>query len=93
LSEYLKNTATTSQMKTQMNQLSINQATLAASASLPLRQQQQNVVDKKTGKKKIMPKIEQVFQDSNIALNPHLNPFTQLTDHNPQSPPPPNQKL
>ncbi len=36
----------------------------------------------KQGKKKIVPKIERVFDDSNAEVNPHLNPFTQLIEHN-----------
>lgn len=39
-------------------------------------------IDAKTGKKKIVPKIERVFNDSSAEVNPHLNPFTQLIEHN-----------
>lgn len=28
-----------------------------------------------------MPKIERVFEDTNAKVNPHLNPFVQLTDN------------
>jgi uncharacterized protein YfeS len=41
-----------------------------------LRQEQKVTVNAKTGKKKIMPKIERIFDDSTAAVNPHLNPFT-----------------
>jgi len=34
-----------------------------------------------TGKKKIMPKIERIFDDSNALVNPHLNPFMQLNEN------------
>jgi hypothetical protein len=37
---------------------------------------QKETINAKTGKKKIVPKIERVFDDSNAEVNPHLNPFT-----------------
>ena len=46
-----------------------------------LRTEQKVVINEKTGKKKIMPKIERVFEDTNAKVNPHLNPFVQLTDN------------
>jgi hypothetical protein len=32
-----------------------------------------------------MPKIERVFEDSNAAVNPHLNPFLQLNESTKQN--------
>ena len=45
-----------------------------------LKQEQKTTINVKTGKKKIQPKIERIFDDSNALVNPHLNPFMQLTD-------------
>jgi hypothetical protein len=28
-----------------------------------------------------MPKIERVFEDTNAKVNPHLNPFVQLSEN------------
>lgn len=38
------------------------------------------MINAKTGKKKIMPKIERIFEDTNAKVNPHLNPFQQLSE-------------
>ena len=38
------------------------------------------VVSAKTGKKKIMPVIERVYEDTNAEVNPHMNPFMQLAE-------------
>lgn len=46
-----------------------------------LRQEQKVIINAKTGKKKIMPKIERIFEDTNAKVNPHLNPFMQIDDH------------
>ena len=55
---------------------------LAANAQNPqLRKEQQVTVNAVTGKKKIMPKIERIFDDSNALVNPHLNPFMQLNEN------------
>ena len=37
-------------------------------------------INAKTGKKKIVPKVERIFDDSGANVNPHLNPFIQLND-------------
>jgi hypothetical protein len=37
-------------------------------------------VNAKTGKKKIIPKVERIFDDSNADVNPHMNPFLQLNE-------------
>ena len=37
-------------------------------------------INAKTGKKKIVPKVERIFDDSGSKVNPHLNPFIQLND-------------
>jgi ABC-type dipeptide/oligopeptide/nickel transport system ATPase subunit len=47
---------------------------------VPIRQEQTTTINAKTGKKKIMPKIERIFEDTNASVNPHLNPFTQIND-------------
>lgn len=45
-----------------------------------MRQQQTTTVNAITGKKKIQPKIERIFDDTNAKVNPHLNPFMQLSE-------------
>ena len=37
-------------------------------------------INAKTGKKKIVPKVERIFDDSGSKVNPHLNPFIQLNE-------------
>ena len=45
-----------------------------------LNQEQKVMINQKTGKKKIVPKVERIFDDSGSKVNPHLNPFLQLND-------------
>jgi len=45
-----------------------------------LNQAQKVTVNAKTGKKKIVPKVERIFDDSNADVNPHMNPFLQLNE-------------
>ena len=40
-----------------------------------LNQEQKVTINAKTGKKKIVPKLERIFDDSGANVNPHLNPF------------------
>ena len=57
--------------KSSMTQLSAN----ALNQQIPVRKEQKTTINKVTGKKKIQPKIEKVYEDSNAEVNPHFNPF------------------
>ena len=75
LQDYIKDTKTQKSHQSDMNQLAPNAETTQQKPS-----EQKVTINPKTGKKKIVPKIERVFDESTETVNPRLDPFKRIAE-------------